>query len=550
MINFKRGRFLNIHLSRESVQAPGATSSPQQKPNTSCFGRAWRSFSSKCTIHNLAKVTKLAGLAIATYLLYASKSTSCNTLVSTPYDWNIARHPLPNLSALNSSSIETFSSPLKPIPLWIASLPKVVKVLEKFKLDAQRVDLWQEQVKLKNASDPQYNQEFMDLAELIALLVYQDNSYKPLLSLKDKQQTKPLSWTAVEGRLDTLQALVDLDAHFDFSATSCVDHLATCGEHFGKSSTFDKFMRAKYLSHSWEIGGKTVIDNQEVQLAGFYTYMNAPYMVDTLQRFGELNPDILPVKQRQTIVEALIKVADPRQSAKLLLQDFKEGKPIIVSTGYMWHEITIVFQGATMLICNKGVGTRKPIEAYTINPTQLDEGVLHALMNLHDESERIDGFNNLVGHGSFLFRERKPGPLLVKLQADDTTPLCRRLEGLHHDSEIQEVGNCSWESLETAVYGIMALQHMEKTSAEGNRLAYEQFDHWQQFVKVDSLSNYIKEYESEAKGMEAQNWFSFRDFTTRVYRQAEKYAMHPEAKTQLAALKGRIIQLQIARDKK
>ncbi|MCP6756309.1 hypothetical protein NL533_32280, partial [Klebsiella pneumoniae] len=65
----------------------------------------------------------------------------------------------------------------------------------------------------------------------------------------------------------------------------------------------------------------------------------------------------------------------------------------------------------------------------------------------------------------------------------------------------QIVGNCAWESTETTLYGILALKRLTKEassplsfSKENLKTVQESFQHWLQFVQLEVLENYLKNY--------------------------------------------------------
>ncbi|MBA3816628.1 MAG: hypothetical protein H0X29_08960 [Parachlamydiaceae bacterium] len=86
---------------------------------------------------------------------------------------------------------------------------------------------------------------------------------------------------------------------------------------------------------------------------------------------------------------------------------------------------------------------------------------------------------------------------LKELGTKGITPLCQWIEARRHETEKQSVGNCAWESVETATYAAMLpsflprgeefkiyeKEFLERAGAQ----AFELFDSWHQFVKLKTI---------------------------------------------------------------
>ncbi len=252
----------------------------------------------------------------------------------------------------------------------------------------------------------------------------------------------------------------------------------------------------KYLSHSWELGGKSIANGMLVEHGGFDFRLTSNYIINSLQEFAQNYPEIAG-NHLTAITDALLDTSSLFFSNRIHIENFKKGKPVIINFGvrtkglFSGHAISVVIQGSTIMICNKGFGTKRPIEAYDIDPNEFTLEVLAEIQMLSSFSH-IDQFYAAFGKG--IDRSKEPGYLLTRLKSKGITPACQWLEGLLHSTTHQSMGNCAWESVETAVYASVALSFVDQ-GKEGRKKAYELFDSWQQFTKLKTLEEYVQQSE-------------------------------------------------------
>ena len=136
-------------------------------------------------------------------------------------------------------------------------------------------------------------------------------------------------------------------------------------------------------------------------------------------------------------------------------------------TGWSGHAIDVLFHNGYLMICNRGDASTKPIEAYRIDVSLLTTSILR-------EFSWDDVSDYLV----------KLPQTLTKLKATkDAT--CEALEALNPMRENQIAGNCGFESIETALYGLLAidaLTHTDDHQASKSAAMAQSFEAFQAFA--------------------------------------------------------------------
>lgn len=272
----------------------------------------------------------------------------------------------------------------------------------------------------------------------------------------------------------------------------------------GKDAISDEKKNFKILGHSWELKGKVPLGIQEVIFTGYKTTLFVDFIVSSFSEFHKEHPDFISDEQFTTIFKSLNSLKS--FSSENAINDFKNGLPIIISTGSTNHAISVVIHKSYLMICNKGDGTLRPIEAYKIDPGKLTKEMIVDIQNcMHKPLS--EGFNVLFGKSfnpNAKDSDREFGPLLQGLKAERNDKTCHWLENLPHTSRIQKVGNCAWESPETAVYAIMGLLSALKSdltklsSMEEKQLAektYEAFKKWEKFTQLEAVIQSLRHIE-------------------------------------------------------
>lgn len=133
-------------------------------------------------------------------------------------------------------------------------------------------------------------------------------------------------------------------------------------------------------------------------------------------------------------------------------------------------------------------GTNRPIEIYKIDTKRVDAHVLEAFGDFSDAEDF----------------ELKFPKILSTINASQDA-VCKSLEQNNPIRRRQIVGNCSYESTETAIFGVLALDALLQTDLNGSfeeQLAiassYEKFQALIQHFKLDALESYLERHQNDS----------------------------------------------------
>lgn len=254
----------------------------------------------------------------------------------------------------------------------------------------------------------------------------------------------------------------------------------------------EKFSSIKQVAHAWKIGGVSYVDNQRIDLEGARFVDFRKTFQKSLQDFYATNKGMISPKEME-LLSSLLEEREVelfKQDASVLFEDFQKGKSVSISSGFIGHRVIIAFDKDYLLIANKGMATRRPIEIYKINPEKITKNSFQEIVNLSDGSELE--YNKWLGNISSNFNATKD-------------PLSLYIEQAYPLSSYQEVGNCVWESLQTCVYGILMLNRLrvgfDSSSSKTKILintSNKVFLTWQEFLKIQSLERFFRAHHTSS----------------------------------------------------
>ena len=143
-----------------------------------------------------------------------------------------------------------------------------------------------------------------------------------------------------------------------------------------------KHSAATLLSHTWEIAGENRIEGRDVSLEGSPYFSFDEEVRGAVQAFTKTYPYFISEVEARTLVSSLSRKLE---DAEQLFTSFKEGEPVLISTGY-WnkyktigkrvgqHAIEVSLHNDYLTVANKGASTRKPIEVFKINKNKITRG--------------------------------------------------------------------------------------------------------------------------------------------------------------------------------
>lgn len=149
---------------------------------------------------------------------------------------------------------------------------------------------------------------------------------------------------------------------------------------------------------------------------------------------GLTHEEISPMRQ------ALLSAKSTERSGEELLTLYREGKPILIVTGFPRHVVTVLIVGDKLFICNRGAANRGSVEAYRFNPEKLDAALIEQMALQPSRASYESTFFHQVPEQLECVRDEE-------LQARSALPM-------------QTIGNCSYANMEAAVYSYLhAIDH-------------------------------------------------------------------------------------------
>jgi hypothetical protein len=351
---------------------------------------------------------------------------------------------------------------------------------------------------------------YVDLQENLLMKEWLGNLEKVALDSKNKDPQSKAMFKKIREYRKTAQAAIKTDSLIiyktgDFelqedTTNTTLDSRPTSSQGneqgLNKTSFFDQFggknafvekqSSLKQVAHAWQIGGTGYINKHRFDLEGTRYIDFRKTFQKSLQNFSTTNNEILSLKETELLCTLLEEreVELCEQDAAILFEDFQKEKPVSISSGFEGHRVIIAFDKDYLIIANKGMATRRPIELYKISPEKITKVDFQEIINLSDKPEAM--YKKWLNNISNKFNATKD-------------PLSLFIEQAYPLSSYQQVGNCVWESLQTCVYGILMLHRLQDKFDESALIREETlidttnkvFLHWREFLQIQSLERYF-----------------------------------------------------------
>ncbi|MDF2550158.1 MAG: hypothetical protein K0S07_1225 [Chlamydiales bacterium] len=255
----------------------------------------------------------------------------------------------------------------------------------------------------------------------------------------------------------------------------------------------------KFLAHLFHLKGRSKIhsidyDAQaqsffsqdiELDLEGFLS--SAAIWWQRLVKGSELFQAKNPQQMEQKDLKELRQIASLLAKGntldfKTLLKRQRQHRPILMPSGFAGHIIYIVIFNRLFFICNRGELSEVDAGIYQFNSEKLSAPILEAIHQIKGDAAQYLRY----------MKEELPH----QLQFEKTEPID------HLESQLQlpgqTVGNCSWASIESAIYILFFLQtarkypeqNLEQTIAQALKL----FNQWLFFQQAFHLKEYFKSH--------------------------------------------------------
>lgn len=224
----------------------------------------------------------------------------------------------------------------------------------------------------------------------------------------------------------------------------------------------------------------------------------ARVMASQMTDFSEAFPEILP-PDRASRLRSVLEFHARNPSAEEVKQRFDSGLATLIETGYCTHSVEVLLwkvkDRGLFVLCNRGEASRAPIEVYLFDPNNLNISTIYHLLRLQNQ-DRSEYQKMLFDYLPFLLRWHTTA-------WTEAMARCCTLPD-------QTVDNCTWASLEMAIYALFFLGgwmqgdkgRLDETAAQledASSLALEQnkiFQRWLDFTQDHVLSSYLKALES------------------------------------------------------
>lgn len=224
----------------------------------------------------------------------------------------------------------------------------------------------------------------------------------------------------------------------------------------GKSLYEPQYLALKLLGHSWKMVAPSKVENTEFTAGeAAFTPMWARIMMGAFHEFAKNFRKELSVEESD-LMDIYLSSITEETSPKIIREEIRKGDPVTLFTGYIGHAVQVFTYSGYLIISNKGENSRRPIEVYKINTDKLTEEILKSFLNIKDQEQ--------IAYQSWL----KEFPQILDAQTDD---VCIQVENSYPKNKLgnyQLIGNCSWESTEVAVYGLLAL-HRTLSASKSNK---------------------------------------------------------------------------------
>jgi hypothetical protein len=260
----------------------------------------------------------------------------------------------------------------------------------------------------------------------------------------------------------------------------------------------------KLVAHAFHFSGSTTVNvktkkgtnhSYKIPLEGAYSQRWNYVMAKNLGKFQKIHPNLLNVKQLNDFHKILQLAADGASySDKQILEKILSNEDVIINTGLKGHRTNVLISGDQLIICNRGKLSERPLEVYHFDKSLLTEEMLGRIR----DSGKLDE----KGYEQLFYKDL---PTVLKFNQTDFD---QQLEVFSTLME-QYVGNCSWVSLITAVYGWMLLKGVEEMKQNGssdlNQYLEEKlitYTTWLTFQQISSLDSLMEALNAKNRSIE------------------------------------------------
>lgn len=311
--------------------------------------------------------------------------------------------------------------------------------------------------------------------------------------VRDARGFTPLSIALLAMNFTWAQALVGAGAHTHLeeyhkfrvgSQTSALGLAKVC---LARNDFYTpEFLALKGVMHSWKSRESVKFGTKFIAgEAGVLPYFSLE-MLGSFQKFSKEYPEALSKEGALQLEEFLHSGTQTPDPSKLLALITEGSQPALLPSGYSTHAVSVFFYKGFLVIANKGAASRRPLEVYRINNAQVTAASIARILQ---KSSRKNGFKQLL----------EDLPRLFEIRQDD---VCTAVESSYPLGVRQEIGNCAWESQETAVFAFMALHRLTTgpvlTPAEREqelKIASTLFTDWVSFTKLFTIEEYMHLHE-------------------------------------------------------
>ncbi|MBA2369014.1 MAG: ankyrin repeat domain-containing protein [Candidatus Protochlamydia sp.] len=220
-------------------------------------------------------------------------------------------------------------------------------------------------------------------------------------------------------------------------------------------------LKRKATGHIFHLEGKKPLLKEkvvvkEVRLEGHFTEQWLHLMSKDNQQFKN-SPSCSLSEKETNQVDLVIQTLDYSANASSFttaekLDRINKGLPTIINTGFVGHAVTVLIWGDQFILCNRGSGTRRPVEVYNFNPQKLDTTLLEAMDNVRGSTKE---------EYKKLFFET----LNEKLDFIDNPLFDNFID--RNELPYQTVGNCSMESPVTSEYMMDLMSSIRGVQKDG-----------------------------------------------------------------------------------
>ncbi len=256
----------------------------------------------------------------------------------------------------------------------------------------------------------------------------------------------------------------------------------------------------KIFGHAWELEGAVELGNYSVELEGSFGIAFLPYALESVSKAHQNNPEVI-TQARHQLLKGLF--ARPLDFSTWPYENYGEGaaaalrainkETVLTLTGWNGHGITVLLHKGYLMVCNRGLGSVRPIDVYRIDEKLVTASVMFEL-----------NWQNV-----FDFEETLP-VILRKLHATKDW-VAEAVETLCPIRDNQVVGNCAWESIETALCALLTVEELLENGGDEARniaaveSAFDAFQLFSQQLRLDLAEGLVSRLEQDCEFKDSQS---------------------------------------------